>query len=72
MIYKLYISDHCKSCDDTVSFVRSIELPCMEINLNSTDSQPPIHIMVVPALFENERLVAYGPDIKDYLLRKTA
>lgn len=72
MIYKLYISDHCKSCEDAVSFVRSIDLTCAEINLHDSNDSPPVQLIVVPALFENERLVAYGSDIREYLLKKTA
>lgn len=72
MKYKLYIIDDCRSCGRILDLLRRLGVAFLPINLSDPDAARPDFLMVVPALLENEKLVAYGPDIPDYLSRKTA
>lgn len=64
MNYTLYVNDDCPSCDKMVRFLESIHLNFRVINLSHGGDAPTGHVLIVPALFEDKRLVAYGPDIK--------
>ena len=62
----VYICHDCPTCERVVSFIKSNDLSCQIINVQ--DEKPKIQrLQIFPALFIDERLVAYGDDILDKL-----
>lgn len=72
MKYKLYTSDHCRSCAEVLSFIDDLDITVIEVNLSKPSANRPENLMIVPALFANDKLVAYGSDIPEYFLKRSA
>lgn len=68
MKYTLYIQKDCSACQEALEYIREFDGNCTILDI--ADNQPPIESsygILLPALFHNERLVAYGPaDIRSY------
>ena len=65
MSYILYIADHCSSCDQAIEYLSEKEVSFRTINLNRVNDRPQ-HVMIVPALLKDGKLLAFGPDIPSY------
>lgn len=60
MGYSLYTTDHCHACSVVLEFV---EQESIKIEVYPTDRKDRPHdAFVFPALFKDERLIAYGDD----------
>lgn len=70
MKYTLYITDHCNSCTQVLQYMQRSKVPFLAVNLDDPGQIWPDKIMIVPALTEDQRLLAVGPDIKDYIQRR--
>lgn len=66
MTYTLYISRQCPYCFKIIDYCNEnqIDYEVIDVDENTTDTKP---VFVVPALFLNEELKAYGTDIIRYL-----
>ena len=53
------------SCNKIVAFIKKNQIKCEIVNLGHKQSI--IEVQIVPALFENRRLLAYGSDILSHL-----
>ncbi|GEM_PF-3164890 len=71
MNYTLYIQKDCSACREALEYAAEFDGNCTVLDI--ADNQPPIdssYGILLPALFHNERLVAYGPrDIRSYFRR---
>lgn len=63
MPYTLYTTDGCKSCERAADHLIASHVRFQEINLSRIETERPQGVIVVPALFRNGVLLAYGPDI---------
>lgn len=65
MRFTLYVRSHCQGCTRVLKALAPLGLKLQVVNLDeeSTNSG----VMIVPALFKDERLLAYGDDIAAYL-----
>ena len=63
MPYTLYITDGCQSCERVAARLIAAEIRFREINLSDAKAKHPQGVIVVPALFKDGALLAYGPDI---------
>ena len=63
MPYTLYVTDGCQSCKRVADLLIAIGIRFRELNLSSPEIERPQGVLVVPALFKNGVLLAYGPDI---------
>ena len=61
MSFKLFIKDDCNSCNKIIAFIKENQIDCDIFNIDYDDE--PNHIKIVPALFQQNRLLAYGIDI---------
>jgi hypothetical protein len=72
MNYTLYIQKDCSACREALEYVREFDGNCTVLDI--AENRAPIdssYGILLPALFHNERLVAYGPqDIRMYLQRQ--
>ncbi|MEM7041025.1 MAG: glutaredoxin domain-containing protein [Bacteroidota bacterium] len=66
-IYKLYVSDGCDSCQQAIDSLNAHGLAFQLVNLSEETVARPEHVIIVPALFRGEKLVAYGPDIEQFV-----
>jgi len=68
MKYALYIQKDCSACQEALEYIREFDSYCTILDI--ADNQPPIkssYGILLPALFHNDRLVAYGPtDVRNY------
>ena len=71
MRYTLYITDHCTSCNRVLQFMQASRVSFDAVNLDDPGQNWPEKIMIVPALTgRDQRLLAVGPDIQDYIQRR--
>ncbi len=70
MSYTLYIGENCHQCSDVLEFINESNVIIEVINTDLTNQKPPISLFAYPALFEDEILLCYGSDIKNYLSKK--
>ncbi len=70
MKYTLYITDHCTSCRKVLTYLKTTPVEFAAINLDAPGQEWPDRVMIVPALVQENRLLAVGPDIQDYIERK--
>ena len=66
MKYTLYIGNNCHQCAEVVKYMEDNMLEFKKINVDESDSEPPIPIFAFPALFEEKELIGYGTDIIHY------
>ncbi|HHG83437.1 MAG TPA: hypothetical protein ENJ82_01710 [Bacteroidetes bacterium] len=64
MDYVLYVSEGCESCTRVVRYLEKNQVPISVINLTEKNVKRPPAVVIVPALFKKDRLLAYGPDIQ--------
>ncbi|MBL4624568.1 MAG: hypothetical protein JKY42_05455 [Flavobacteriales bacterium] len=69
MSYTLYIANYCPSCTRVKEFISAHEIDCEVINLDESEVETPMPIMIFPALIQGDKLLAYGCDIKPYFKR---
>ena len=60
MSYSLYTTDHCHACSVVLEFVKQEGIACEVYPTDRKDR--PHDAFVFPALFKNEKLIAYGDD----------
>jgi hypothetical protein len=60
MPYTIYVSDHCSDCVKVINYIRTSSLDCEVINVAQAVGIMPVHIFIVPALTQGEKLLAYG------------
>ena len=63
MKYTVYIKKHCPICVRVLDFVERQQINCKVINVDESEEKPPIRLMIFPALFDQDELLAYGPNI---------
>ena len=68
--YTLYTGNHCASCVKVATYLEKNDITFDEVNIDTDDYELPFTLMVIPALIENNELLAYGPDIIEYFLKK--
>jgi len=67
MTYQLYIGTDCHQCQEVMDYIKTQDINCEFINIDQSDSKPPLKIFAFPALFSGNQLLAYGTDIIDQL-----
>lgn len=67
MSYTLYICNHCKGCEKVIAFLRTNNITLKEINIDTDKIDVPIALLVIPALFKENKIIAYGADIIEHL-----
>ena len=63
MTLTLFVQSGCDACDKLVAFIRKQEIDCEVKYIEQHD--PPVRKnfgIVLPALFEGDQLLAYGPE----------
>lgn len=58
--YRLFISDHCDSCNHTLLKLKENDLKVSTVNIDTEQYQLPFKLMVIPALVKDEKLISYG------------
>jgi hypothetical protein len=67
MSYTLYIADGCQSCASVAAMLLKSQIHFRKINLSDASTERPEGVLVVPSLYKNGALLAYGPDILSVL-----
>lgn len=67
MNYIVYICNHCTGCAKVIEYMKSEDINCRVVNVDTDNEAPPIDLMIFPALLSNDKLMAYGEDIMGYL-----
>lgn len=68
--FTVYVSENCNGCVPVLQYIEGKDLPCEVVNVDFEETMPPPNLLVFPALFFKDRLLAYGSDIIDVLNRK--
>ena len=68
MNFTLYVIEECVSCVRIMNELKAKSIVCEIVFLNGEDA--PENLLIIPALFEQQRLMAYGSDIIPYLLKQ--
>ena len=63
-MFRLYIVNNCDSCDRVIAYPETNGIDCKIVTYE--DEKPVMPIFIFPALFYNDRLIAYGDDIITY------
>jgi glutaredoxin len=63
MNYTLFVTDGCESCHRVARHLKAMQVNFRTVNLSHPDALRPEQVIIVPALFDGDRLLAYGPDI---------
>lgn len=71
MRYTLYTGDNCHQCTHVIQYLEKHQIEFELINLDHSDVKPPVQLYAFPALFEENDLVGYGTDIKEYIKKKS-
>lgn len=69
MNYTLYTRNNCKACNKVLSYLNSKQLAFNIINLDKETQDSSSGIFIVPALFNSNKLLAYGQDIETYFVK---
>ena len=72
MKYTLYISENCESCLKVINELQSTTERFIVVNLDREKETVPKNILIIPALFSGNKLLAYGGDIIDFVNRKAS
>jgi len=67
MSYTIYISDDCPACDRVLEYVAKHSIPHELINVSNPGKNPVKGVVIYPALFGTNSLLAYGDDIIAFL-----
>lgn len=69
MSYRLFTRNDCQACSEVKTFFknRKIEHELVDLD-NENDIPEALHVKIVPALFKENKLMAYGTDIIAYIL----
>lgn len=70
MKYNVFIRNQCCSCVDVIQYFNNSNLPVRIVNLDEESIDLPFKIQIVPALVQDERLLAYGSDIIHYFEKR--
>ncbi len=71
MSYRIYIGEGCHDCEKVLAWVKDQNIPVSIVDTDQPgDEQPPFAVFARPALFENDKLLAYGMDIVDYFKKR--
>lgn len=70
MTYQLFIGEDCHQCQEVTDYIEHQNIDCEVINIDQSAKRPPVIVFAFPALFEGEKLLAYGTDIVEHLKRK--
>ena len=71
--YTVYINNYCNSCERVTEFLMTHNIPCEIINMSNHNKQPPQNgLMIYPALYSGNTLLAYGDDIIQKLMNKNS
>ena len=65
--YTLYVNNHCPQCGVVSDYLKRNSIACPIVNVDEPGAEPPITLMVFPALMNDQKLLAYGEDILRYL-----
>jgi len=63
----VYVNQQCSSCELVVDFVEKEGIECQVHDIDRDGRNLPAELSVFPALFNGEKLIAYGEDIISYL-----
>ncbi|MGD1845568.1 MAG: glutaredoxin domain-containing protein [Salibacteraceae bacterium] len=63
MSYIVYTGNDCHDCDLVVEGLKANNIDFRVIQIDQEQVETPVGIFVRPALFKDERLIAYGADI---------
>jgi len=63
-MFQVYTVSDCDSCDRVIVYLETNGIDCKIVKCE--DEKPNLPILVFPALFYNDRLIAYGDDIITY------
>lgn len=67
MKYTLYISGNCETCRRILRILGN-DLPDVSVvNIDLPKNNPPADLLIIPALFREDKLLAYGGDIPEYI-----
>lgn len=66
MKYSVYISNHCEGCEQVLDYLKEHHIQHSVKNIDTDEASPSVNVFIVPALFLNDKLLAYGPDIVRY------
>jgi predicted thioredoxin/glutaredoxin len=65
--YQLYIGNNCCSCEKIIDYMKEKNISTSVTNIDTDDYDLPFSLMIIPALVKDEKLIAYGPDIKKHV-----
>jgi glutaredoxin len=72
MSYIVYVSNHCAGCKTVMNFLSESQIDCQVINVDNNNVPVPENIFIFPALFKQEKLIAYGDDIINHLSKRAS
>ncbi|MBN4081690.1 hypothetical protein JYU23_01015 [bacterium AH-315-C07] len=67
--YCLFVKDVCPGCQEVKNYIDFNKICVRIINLSKEQTHMPVHI--IPALFHDEKLIAYGENIINYFEKLT-
>ena len=67
MSFRLFTRTGCTSCEEVKTFLENSDIQFIHINLDEENVAEANFVKIVPALFKENRLMAYGSDIVTYL-----
>lgn len=65
--YTLFVDTNCTSCKKIQQFINEHNINVNTINIDEESYNLPFSLMIIPALVNNNKLLAYGPDITKIL-----
>jgi len=65
--FTLYVDNNCCRCKKIQQFITENNINVNNVNIDEEDYDLPFPLMIIPALVNNKKLLAYGPDIIPYL-----
>ncbi|MDB2364198.1 hypothetical protein N9V83_04125 [Flavobacteriales bacterium] len=63
MNYTLYTQNFCKACDQIIDHLQLVGLEFEVVNIDETPKACPEDLFIIPALYKQLELKAYGKDI---------
>lgn len=65
--YALFVDNNCSSCKNIQRFIIEHKISVNTININEENYNLPFVITITPALVKDNKLLAYGSDITNFL-----